>query len=38
MAGLREFVAQFGTEGQCIEHLPELRWPTDLPVPGVADV
>ena len=20
MAGLREFVAQFGTEGQCIEH------------------
>ena len=27
MAGLREFVVQFGTEEQCIEHLAGLRWP-----------
>ena len=27
MAGLREFVVQFGTEQQCIEHLAGLRWP-----------
>jgi transposase-like protein len=27
MAGLREFVIQFGTEEQCIEHLSGLRWP-----------
>ena len=27
MAGLREFVVQFGTEEQCIEHLGKLRWP-----------
>src|SRR5262245_53204134 len=27
MAGLREFVLQFGTEEQCIEHLAGLRWP-----------
>src|ERR1700738_1549478 len=27
MAGLREFVVQFGTEAQCIEHLAGLRWP-----------
>ena len=26
MAGLREFVVQFGTEEQCIEHLAGLRW------------
>ena len=25
MAGLREFVVQFGTEEQCIEHLAGLR-------------
>ena len=27
MAGLREFVVQFGAEEQCIEHLAGLRWP-----------
>jgi hypothetical protein len=27
MAGLREFVVQFGTEEHCTEHLAELRWP-----------
>src|SRR5262249_34142126 len=27
MAGLREFVVQFGTEERCIEHLAGLRWP-----------
>ena len=27
MAGLREFVVQFGTEEQCIEHLAGFRWP-----------
>ena len=27
MAGLREFVVEFGTEEQCIEHLAGLRWP-----------
>jgi hypothetical protein len=27
MAGLREFVVQFGTEEQCIEYLAGLRWP-----------
>jgi hypothetical protein len=27
MAGLREFVVQFGTEEQCIEHSAGLRWP-----------
>ena len=27
MAGLREFVVQFGTEEKCIEHLAGLRWP-----------
>jgi hypothetical protein len=27
MAGLREFVVQFGTEEQCIEQLAGLRWP-----------
>src|SRR5271157_5933412 len=27
MAGPREFVVQFGTEEQCIEHLAGLRWP-----------
>jgi hypothetical protein len=27
MAGLQEFVVQFGTEEQCIEHLAGLRWP-----------
>src|ERR1700748_3886309 len=27
MAGLREFVVQFGTEEPCIEHLAGLRWP-----------
>jgi hypothetical protein len=27
MAGLREFVVQFGNEEQCIEHLAGLRWP-----------
>jgi hypothetical protein len=27
MAGLREFVVQFGTEEQCIERLAGLRWP-----------
>src|ERR1700738_1961280 len=27
MAGLREFVVQFATEEQCIEHLAGLRWP-----------
>ena len=27
MAELREFVVQFGTEKQCIEHLAGLRWP-----------
>jgi hypothetical protein len=27
MAGLREFVVQFWTEEQCIEHLAGLRWP-----------
>jgi len=37
MAGLREFVVQFGTEQQCIEHLAGLRWPADLPVPDAAD-
>jgi hypothetical protein len=37
MAGLREFVVRLGTEEQCIEHLAGLRWPADLPAPGVAD-
>ena len=27
MAGLQEFVVQFGTEKACIEHLAALRWP-----------
>src|SRR5437773_11798702 len=27
MAGLREFVVEFGTEERCIEHLAGLRWP-----------
>ena len=27
MAGLREFVVEFGSEEQCIEHLVALRWP-----------
>ena len=27
MAGLREFIVEFGTEEQCIEHLAGLRWP-----------
>jgi transposase-like protein len=27
MSGLLEFVAQFGTEERCIEHLAGLRWP-----------
>jgi len=27
MAGLREFVGEFGSEEQCIEHLVGLRWP-----------
>jgi transposase-like protein len=27
MAGLSEFVARFGTEERCIEHLSGLRWP-----------
>lgn len=27
MAGLLDFVARFGTEDQCIEHLTKLRWP-----------
>ena len=38
MTGLREFVVQFGTEQQCIEHLAELRWPGGFAVPGAADV
>ena len=40
MAGLREFVVQFGTEEQCIEHLAGLRWPggfADLPSAGIGD-
>jgi hypothetical protein len=35
MAGLREFVVQFGTEEQCIEHFAGATY---LPVPGVANV
>jgi hypothetical protein len=31
MAGLREFVVQFGTEQQCIEHLAGLCWPGGCP-------
>ena len=27
MAGLREFVVEFGSEEKCIEHLAGLRWP-----------
>jgi transposase-like protein len=27
MSGILEFVARFGEERQCIEHLAELRWP-----------
>jgi transposase-like protein len=27
MPGLLDFVARFGTEDQCIEHLAKLRWP-----------
>jgi len=27
MDGLLEFVARFGTEEQCLEHLAGLRWP-----------
>src|SRR5271168_76875 len=27
MSGLLEFMAQFGTEDRCIEHLAGLRWP-----------
>src|SRR5271168_2145603 len=27
MSGLLEFMAQFGTEDRCIEHLATLRWP-----------
>ena len=27
MAGLREFVVEFASEEQCIEHLVRLRWP-----------
>ena len=27
MAGLREFVVEFGTEERCVEHLAGLRWP-----------
>jgi hypothetical protein len=38
MAGLREFVVQFGTEEQCIEHLAGFAGPADSPVPGAADV
>ena len=38
MAGLREFVVEFGTEEKCIEHLAGLRWPGNSPVPGAADV
>ena len=37
MAGLREFVVQFGTEQQCIEHLAGLRWPGGFAVPDAAD-
>jgi hypothetical protein len=39
MAGLGEFVVQFGTEEQCIEHLAGLRWPGGFAcVPGAAEV
>jgi transposase-like protein len=34
MAGLREFVVQFGTEEQCIEHLAGLRWPSGFACAG----
>jgi hypothetical protein len=27
MAGLREFLVEFGTKEKCIEHLAGLRWP-----------
>jgi hypothetical protein len=38
MARLREFVVQFRTEEQSIEHLAGFAGPADLPVPGAADV
>ena len=38
MAGLREFMMQFGTEEQCIEHLAGLRWPGGFACEGAADV
>jgi hypothetical protein len=30
MGGLLEFVARFGTEERCIEHLAGLHWPGGL--------
>ena len=34
MAGLREFVVEFGTEERCIEHLAGLRWPAGFACAG----
>ena len=34
MAGLREFVVEFGTEERCIEHLAGLRWPAGFTCAG----
>ncbi len=38
MAGLREFVVEFGTEEQCIEIWRGFAGLPALPVPGAADV
>jgi len=36
MGGILEFVARFGTEDQCIEHLATLRWPGGYVCPKCA--
>ena len=36
MGGILEFVARFGTEHQCIEHLASLRWPGGYVCPKCA--